>query len=567
MALQRCAAQPPKAVPPELAVQTSPLVWQDWARALASHPDRRFADYVVRGVRDGFRVGYEPTSKCTQAGRNMQSARDHPEVISVYLADECEKGRVLGPFQPGEVPGVQTSRFGVIPKKGHNKWRLILDLSSPKGRSVNDGIQADLCSLSYVSVDDAARAIAKAGRGALLAKVDVKSAYRLVPVHPEDRLLLGMSWDDEVYVDSVLPFGLRSAPKIFTALADALEWVVRQTGVEVVLHYLDDFLLVGRPASIQCRVDLQRLLGVFCWLRIPVAMEKLEGPVTCLPFLGIELDSELMCLRLPLEKLAELRTLVAQWTHKKVCIIRELRSLVGKLQHACKVVRPGRTFLRRMFELLKGTAPKHQHFIRLNKEFRSDLTWWQVFLEAWNGVSMLTEQTHDPPDVDLYTDAAGACGCGAWAGRHWFQYFWPQEFGSHSIAVKELLPIVMACMVWGRSWRQKAVLAHCDNQAVVEVVNSGYSRDPQLMQLLRSLFFVTAQFEISLRAVHIPGKENTEADAISRDNLILFHFQVPRAWPSPTPLPSALLDLLVHQQPDWTSPLWARLFGTCLRQV
>ena len=214
MALQRCATQPPKAVPPELAVQTSPLVWQDWARALASHPDRRFADYVVRGVRDGFRVGYEPTSKCTQAGRNMQSARDHPEVISVYLADECEKGRVLGPFQPGEVPGVQTSRFGVIPKKGHNKWRLILDLSSPKGRSVNDGIQADLCSLSYVSVDDAARAIAKAGRGALLAKVDVKSAYRLVPVHPEDRLLLGMSWDDEVYVDSVLPFGLRSAPKI-----------------------------------------------------------------------------------------------------------------------------------------------------------------------------------------------------------------------------------------------------------------------------------------------------------------------------------------------------------------
>ena len=88
----------------------------------------------------------------------MQSARDHPEVISVYLADECEKGRVLGPFRPGEVSGVQTSRFGVILKKGHDKWCLILDLSSPKGRSVNDGIWADLCSLFFVSVDDAARA-------------------------------------------------------------------------------------------------------------------------------------------------------------------------------------------------------------------------------------------------------------------------------------------------------------------------------------------------------------------------------------------------------------------------
>ena len=68
-------------------------------------------------------------------------------------------------------------------------------------------------------------------------------------VHPEDRLLLGMLWDEELDVDTALPFGLRSAPKIFTALADALEWVVRQTGVKVVLHYLDDFLLVGEPAS------------------------------------------------------------------------------------------------------------------------------------------------------------------------------------------------------------------------------------------------------------------------------------------------------------------------------
>ena len=140
---------------------------------------------------------------------------------------------------------------------------LILDLSSPEGRSVNDGIQPALCSLSYVSIDDAARAVAKAGRGALLAKVDIKSAYRIVEVHPEDRPLLGMLWDGGLFIDSVLPFGLRSAPKIFTALADALEWIVRQAGVETVFHYLDDFLIVGNPASEQCKVDLQRLLEVF----------------------------------------------------------------------------------------------------------------------------------------------------------------------------------------------------------------------------------------------------------------------------------------------------------------
>ena len=150
-------------------------------------------------------------------------------------------GRVLGPFPLSLLGDVQISPLGVVPKKGPNRWRLILDLSSPEGHSVNDGIPSHLCSLSYISVDDAARAVVRAGRGALLAKVDIKSAYRIVEVHPEDRLLLGMQFAGLTFVDSALPLGLRSAPKIFTALADALEWVVRRAGVNTLLHYLDDF--------------------------------------------------------------------------------------------------------------------------------------------------------------------------------------------------------------------------------------------------------------------------------------------------------------------------------------
>ena len=243
----------------------------------------------------------------------MHSTWEHPEIIWEYLAKECAEGRILGPFPPASLPGIQVSRFGVIPKKGLNKWRLILDLSSLEGRSVNDGIRPELCSLSYVSIDNAARAVARAGRGALLAKIDIKSAYRIVGVHPEDRLLLGMLWDEELYVDTALPFGLRSAQKIFTSLADALEWVVRQTGVKVVLHYLDEFLLVGEPASEQCKDNLQKLLAVFTALHILVAREKLEGPTTRLSFLGIELNTHLRVLRLPQEKIEELQALLTHW--------------------------------------------------------------------------------------------------------------------------------------------------------------------------------------------------------------------------------------------------------------
>ena len=99
------------------------------------------------------------------------------------------------------------------------KWRLITDLSYPPGLSVNDGIDSNLCSLKYISVDRVAEVIASYQPEALLAKIDIESAYRLVPVHPLDcPLQLGGA----IYMDPMMPFGLCSAPKLFNAVVDAL---------------------------------------------------------------------------------------------------------------------------------------------------------------------------------------------------------------------------------------------------------------------------------------------------------------------------------------------------------
>ena len=77
-----------------------------------------------------------------------------------------------------------------------------------------------------------------------------------------------------------------------------------------------------------------------------------------------------------------------------------------------------------------------------------------------------------------------------------------------SIAFKELLPIVVACMAWGREWKGQVIVAHCDNTAAVEVVNAGYSKDKMLMHLLRTLFWVQAHWEVVVKAEHIPGHNN-----------------------------------------------------------
>ena len=157
----------------------------------------------------------------------MVSAREHPEVIEAYLSEEVRAGRIELRSIADQM-GVHCSSFGVIPKKGRaGKWRLIVDL----GHNANDGVDKDMSSLSCLSVNEVMSSILGKGRGTLLAKTDIQQAYRNIPVCPEDRFLLRMEWKGVVYLDTVFPFGLRSAPLLFTAVGDALQWVMSRRGI------------------------------------------------------------------------------------------------------------------------------------------------------------------------------------------------------------------------------------------------------------------------------------------------------------------------------------------------
>ena len=124
---------------------------------------------------------------------------------------------------------------------------------TPEGLSVNDGITKEDFSLQYVRVDDAIARIMQLGRGTLLAKFDIRRAFRLCPVRPEDWHLLGMCWEGKYYYDKVLPFGLRSAPFIFNEVAEAFQWIcAHHLSIEDMLHLLDDFLVLGPPKSVLC---------------------------------------------------------------------------------------------------------------------------------------------------------------------------------------------------------------------------------------------------------------------------------------------------------------------------
>ena len=262
--------------------------------------------YIIVGISEGFRVGCRPLATLQASSHNLPAASNHKEVVTDYLMKECSLGRIVKPVG-SEAHKVHTSPFGVIPKKSSGKWRLIVDLSSPRGKSVNDAIDEELASLSYVSVDNVLEAIVTLGGEAFLGKGDIKEAYRQIPIHPEDAGLLGMQWEGQIYMDLRLPFGLRSAPKIFSAVADTFQWVLLARGV---FHYVDDFVIVGRTKG-ECKRALDVMEETAEELGIQTEPSKREGPSRILTFLGVELDLDRLEVRLPHVKVDELRCMLA----------------------------------------------------------------------------------------------------------------------------------------------------------------------------------------------------------------------------------------------------------------
>ena len=426
----------------------SPIRLANWSQFLRSHPDKKFSLYIERGFQEGFRVGFNrPSVVLKSAAKNHGSALDNPSVVSDRIKSEQALGRLVGPVHSSFTHHIHTSPIGLVPKKGQcNQWRMIVDLSYPSDHSVNDGISRELSTLSYASVDDAIMRILALGQGTKLIKIDLKDAYRIIPVHPTDVHLLGISWQGATYVDRALPFGLRSAPKIFTAVSDMIAWALHCQGLHDQIHYLDDFLFLVHPSSDQGEAVLSTVLRTLDYLGVPVSPHKVEGPSTALVFLGILIDTEALELRLPLPKLKSTKDLVQRWQKRKACTRRELESLLGHLVHAATVIRHGRTFLKALFTLLHRVKRPH-HFIRITAGARADLCWWACFLQHWNGSSFFPRSL---PSVHVFTDASTSFGCGGFVqSLGWFFFPWPEAEPSASISLLELVPVVVATAVWG----------------------------------------------------------------------------------------------------------------------
>ena len=327
---------------------------------------------------DGFSLGFSlhyDGPHCIRCSGNHQSALQAPSLVDDKLRHEMHLGRIAGPFQQVPFPNFQAK----LPKHEIGKFRLIHDLSFPKGDSINFYTSKEYTTVQYESLDIVIDLVRSCGHNSLVAKADIQDAFRLVPIRPQDYPLLGFTWNGMFYHDKVLPMGSAVSCQTFERFSRALQWILQtHFGVSKVTHLLDDFIFFGPCNESTCLTSLLSFEKLSQDIGIPLNHGKRCLPSTCQIVYGIEIDTAVMELRLPEDKLTKATSLVNRITNRRKVTLKDLLSLIGLLNFACLVVPPG-----------------------------ADLAAWQEFLVSFNGKSMFLEQQFlSSTTIKLYTDAS-----------------------------------------------------------------------------------------------------------------------------------------------------------------
>jgi len=195
-------------------------------------------------------------------------------MVDAKIKKELEAGRLAGPFQSPPLSPFIVSPLGLIPKKSPGDFRLIHNLSFPKGASANDGISPENTSVHCATIQDAIRCVNQVGQGCFLAKTDIKKAFRILPIQPDDYSLLSMQWRGLYYCDRCMPMGCAGSCKNIETFSTAVEWIARKKlPIDHIIHLLDDFLIVA-PSRSLCQAQLGLVLDLCSYVGIPIAPEK-----------------------------------------------------------------------------------------------------------------------------------------------------------------------------------------------------------------------------------------------------------------------------------------------------
>ena len=526
----------------------SDLKCDTWDTLLADYDDGEIAHYL----RYGWPSSYTAFTPPTPASRNHPSAVAHSANIDRFLEKELSKDALLGPFSvPPFSPWCQICPLMTVPKKESNKRRVIIDLSYPKGASVNDGVAKNFFQgreLSYTlpSAADLSALLLAMGPGSFIWKADLERAYRQLRSDPLDYPLMGISHKGRTFIDVCPSFGCRGSAAAQQRVARAVCFLMRNMGHQC-FAYVDDFCGTASTftEALKSFTDFESLCDS---LGLQLAPDKTTFPTTSLEWLGFNFDSIDMSVTIPEQKLQEVRDLARVWTYKKVATKRELQVLAGKLMHISHCILPARKFMSRILALLRAAPPEGT--VKVDCELRRDVKWFIDYAAECNGRLLLNPTL---PELVIECDACLE-GAGGFSPTHYYSLrFPPNETKNRHISQLEAINVVMAL----KSLVPPTITHHhvkvvTDNLASVYALNTGRTRDYVLAACSRELWLIAATQELTITLDHAPGESLVLADALSRrhkashyeNTVSRFVQHKSLTWVNPCPLRYVLTNYL-----------------------
>jgi hypothetical protein len=536
---------------------------------------------VCRDIREGADIGCRGQFREQSGSSNAPSAFEYAAQVTDSIAAWVDKGFVFGPLNKDQLPpGAKVNGIMCRPKP-NGSARVILNLSAPKGRSVNEGIDKREFPATMSSTGKWIAVLNKAGRGAWMAKCDWAEAYKHLAVRQQDICLQYFSWLGKYFAEVCLVFGAVSSAGLYDRLAKvvlSIVIVLASFSKEMVCQYLDD-ACAAAPAS--RKDELEKFYATYQEVAARVGVlladtsdpDKAFGPSTNGVILGVEYDTVAWTWRIPQEKAArfmlQLRELAAAQTVRQD----EIWKIVGRVIHYASLFPAGKFNIDYFMEANK--RPTERDFpVPISSGLRRQALFWIFIIKLCSGTVGIPDPTAGFPawTIEVFTDAAGGSlsglgrGCGGVSGPWWFYLRWPRKINcgvkaadgkklSKKLSALELVGPLVAISAAGQLGPGLPMRVWVDNIGSVLIWKKGYSSSCALCNtIVKAMGTIAAALSCRLtveKTRRCSSKPAILADALSKANFRAFWAaRPPGSNVDPFRVPPSILAWVANPKAD-----------------
>ena len=505
-----------------------------WRKHLIGYESPEIAQYLEFGFPIGLQQDPPPVLEASY--RNHGSSYQYFKWIDEFIETGLEFCDVTGPLVESPFTSLNTSPLMTAVKKPGGR-RAVFDASfgdfSINNNTPSDNYLGMPIEYAYPKIEDFKRLVLKCGVGCYIYKRNLSRYFLQIPLDPIEYPKVGFVWRGFLFFFCGFMFGLKHAGLQGQKVTTAVTWIHNRLGLQTdqeemfhSINYSDD--IGGCEASEERAFKAYvALTNLFDELGLRESKSKAHPPSTCMPYLGVEFDTVSMVMRVPADKVEELRSELNTWERKTTATKKGLQQLLGRLFWVSRCIRFSRGFMSRLLTQLKSmhTLPD-QKKAPLSEDCKEDIKWWSRYIRRFNGTEMIYNS--DPIDLtlDQLLDSSAIVNCGdaqpMGGGSYCGEEYWSRPFPRWlqdpqiPIHLKEFYVVLVSAWLWGDRWRGKLVYIFCDNTAVVESLQKEKPKDPKLQELLREFLFIvcTRGFTPVFRVIGTVANET--ADFISR---------------------------------------------------